>query len=823
MTWINYDDVRMQLLAMGLVLDKELTFDGRIQRWKVEGENAERRGWSRLREWTSKAGNTYIVGAYGVWHGTDDGYTKIELPQRDDPARPALTDEDVAAIRAAQKEAAKKLAETRKAEAKQAAAWAAQVWAHCPPATEHEYLTRKGIEAHGTRVFPGPDGLVLGKIDDSNWWRLSQAVGALVVPMHDEHGNVVGIQFIYPKGHPRREKTDKEFWPSGMAMGGTFGVLGPLRRTGVLAIAEGFATAASIYEATGVSVAYAFSANNLVKAGRQIGKTCKATKLLFCADDDYLTEGNPGFTAASNASAEIEGSAWGFPDFKEDGVDLRDGKKLTDFNDLMALRGKIVVANQINARLDELGWREAPTLAVSVGSSEQGEGERNGRRRAQAVMALDDIVQRFVPLDDGTGKYVFDTWTNKVASRDQMIALLPAGVRGDDIKRHPVYQSRGAYYLDQVGFDPSGVDRNVALNTWKGWPTEAKAGKCERILELLEYLCSGEPDAVKRREVFQWLLCWMAYPLQNPGAKMSSAVIMHGPQGTGKSTVFQCLAKIYGDYSTVLNQRGIEDKFNADWADSKLFILAEEVVTRAEMWHIKNELKELVTGDKIRVNPKNIAAYYQKNQINIVYLSNEHQPLPLENDDRRHLVVYTPPMLNEAYYDEVFIEIEQGGVSAFYDHLLKLDLSGFHPKKRPPMTEAKARLIALSAPSEMRFVTDWLGGDLGLPVCMAASADVYSAYQRWCRVNGESRPRASNQFFGAIAHQVGWEKKKVRAYEKPSDTEQKPLPTVIPPLAVFDPEYLQKATELVPAWATRCRKSFAEALNQGEENARYGT
>ena len=46
---------------------------------------------------------------------------------------------------------------------------------------------------------------------------------------------------------------------------------------------------------------------------------------------------------------------------------------------------------------------------------------------------------RSLPLDDGTGEYVFDTWTNKVAKRSQMIALLPAGVRGDDIKRHPVW------------------------------------------------------------------------------------------------------------------------------------------------------------------------------------------------------------------------------------------------------------------------------------------------------------------------------------------------------------------------------------------------
>lgn len=60
-------------------------------------------------------------------------------------------------------------------------------------------------------------------------------------------------------------------------------------------------------------------------------------------------------------------------------------------------------------------------------------------------------MERFVPLYDGTGKYVFDLWTNKVVMRDQMIALLPAKVRGDDIKQHPVWIERGAYFLDEVG------------------------------------------------------------------------------------------------------------------------------------------------------------------------------------------------------------------------------------------------------------------------------------------------------------------------------------------------------------------------------------
>jgi putative DNA primase/helicase len=535
--------------------------------------------------------------------------------------------------------------------------------------------------------------------------------------------------------------------------------------------------------------------------------------VLICADDDFKSEGNPGMTAASTAALSVKGEVVA-PVFT---VSREVGQKgLTDFNDLHLAEGLHTVRSQIEARLDELKW--VSDTAPRAGNNIEGGGE-NHRKAAVSIMALDDAINRFVPLDDGTGKFLFDNWTNKIVQREQMVSLLPAGVRWDDVKRHHHWIDRGAAYLSEVGFDPAGNDKGVKLNTWIGWPLKPMRGKCDALLELIEYLCSGEPDQKTRHDVFRWLLCWMAYPLQNPGAKMNSAVIMHGPQGTGKSTVFQVLGKIYGDYSTVLNQRALEDKFNADWSDSKLFILAEEVVTRAEMWHIKNELKELVTGEWIRVNPKNVAAYRQRNHVNICYLSNEDQPLPLENDDRRHCVIWTPPELSAEYYDELYIELENGGVEAFYHYLLNLELGDFHPKKRPPMTEAKNNLIHRSLPSEDRFVQDWISGDISfdeangsLPFCACGSGDLYAAYMRWCRQQGEMRPRPQNQFNSRLTRREGWasgyrdrystlhctgEKKRQRMIE-PSDKD------MVEAMKRGAPDYRKKIDENIAQWATRC-------------------
>jgi putative DNA primase/helicase len=866
--WSNYEDVLAQLRSIGLLVELplEIATSDRSKRCLIDGGDRERRGWYRLHEWQFEPGTVMLIGSYGIFHGSSSTTFKVELTKacqacgaevslkaktcqacgKSTFAKRELTDAQKAAFRERMAEDKKRAAAEREREAARATQWATAVWRACKDVApgDHPYLVRKQLAGTGgARVFGSNEGIMLAGAEPDDYRYLATFAGCLVVPLCDNGGRIHGLQMISSK---KDEKTgrDKCYWPRGMSAEGHYWLIGGSPR-GLCLMAEGFATALTLHEATSQPVAVAFAANNLLPVAKELNaRTRRRAKLLICSDDDWLqkclecgtwtpVEGinctscgkphrqtNAGTTRAAEAAMALDNAAEFRPAFAIERPADRKGP--TDFNDLAAAEGRQAVQVQFERRLEALKWQDiastpAPATALA-GRPACGPGDGGGERRsAVSVMSLDDAVERFVPLDDGTGECVFDTWTNKVCKRTQMVAVLPAGIRGDDIKRHDVWVQRGACYLDQVGFDPTGKDRNVLLNTWQGWPMRPAEGDCTEILDLLEYLCSKERNA---RELFTWILQWMAYPLQNPGAKMSSAIIMHGPQGTGKSTVFQVLAKIYGDYSTVLNQRGLEDKFNADWSDSKLFILAEEVVTRAEMWHIKNELKELVTGEWIRVNPKNIAAYRQRNQLNIVYLSNDNQPLPIENDDRRHMVIYTPPQLSEDYYDRVHLEIQRGGVEAFYHYLLHLDLAGFHPKKRPPMTSAKKSLIELSLPNEVRFVNDWINGDLGWPIVPCRSTDMYSAYLRWCRANGEARPRPSNHFFGAIERLPGWSKKKVRIYLTEIATTTEPREVVIPA-----PDVLERAGTAQPPgaqaaqWLTESVRRFAGALrNDGGDD-----
>jgi len=748
-SWVNYDDVIGQLKAHGLEVAALEVGTTKPKRCKIEGSR-EQRGWYWISdiELNTKTGKEwFLVGSYGVWRGTDNGAVKIKLPRND--GRPALTDDERQAIATRHRENAKRAAAARAAEADRAARRAAKVWRAYLPTGESDYLARKGVLAHGLRFSPSGNG-------------------TLVVPMGDAAGRVWALQLI--RGKERGKKLEKEYFPKGMDKRGKYHLIGSVHAGSVVLLAEGYATAATLFEATALPVAVAFDANNLLPVAEALAKAYRNIKILVCGDDDYLQRCSACKKTTEIATAECQHC--GEPHGKKNaGAEIsptvamavsgasvlphwpfsREGKKLSDFNDLQnhPSGGSHLVRQQIEQAVAGAGW--SMPLARTVGEApKQGSGER---RKAVSILPIDDAVARFVPIDDGTGKVIFDHWTQKLVNRDQMVAILPAGVRWDDVKRHPEWVTRGSYYLDQVGFDPAGDDENCELNTFTGWPTEPKAGDCSILLDLLNYLCSGEANAT---ELYNWVLNWLAYPIQHPGAKMQSAVVVHGPQGTGKSRFFEAYGKIFGDYGIILNQGAIEDKFNADWSSRKLFVLADEIVARADMYHLKNQLKSFITGEWVRVNPKNLAAYKERNHMNMLFLSNERQPVILENDDRRHCVIWTPQKLTDDFYEEVSTEIDAGGIAALHHFLRERDLGDFKPWTKPPMTRAKRQLIDINKESVEAFLDYWQDGDLELPFCPCKSADLYKGYLQWCRDHGERHPRNDRQFNAHIDKLPGW-------------------------------------------------------------------
>ena len=784
----NYDNVRDQLRAFGLEVD-HLVVDDRIHRCRMSDEKKGGSGWYVLHDLRTDDGELLIVGAFGDWR--EGGSHKVSLKGQ------TMTADQKRAIAERIKADRKRAEAQQKLRQQKAAEKAQRAWKKMLPEGECDYLARKRVQAYDVRF--------------SNW-------GNMAIPVRDVAGTIHGLQIIYGDPETRKKKgRDKDFWPAGLAKRGHFHLIGaPLW---IILVAEGYATAASIHQATGLPVAVAFDAGNLQPVATALRKRYRTLKILLCADDDFATPGNPGVTKADAAALAVSGE-WIAPRFGNDPfrADLEaaeldwslaatgDGRaelkrqiekiragrpKHTDFNDLHLLEGTAAVRGQIEARLDGLGWHADE--AARADNTTQGGGENALR----PITSPTELLDRFT-LIYGGGQAVFDGWEHEVISLSDMRDACMNRETHRIWMEHP---ARKICRKQEVGFDPAGEDPNIKCNLWGGWPTTPKKGRCEALLDLLEYLCSHEDNA---HELYQWVLKWLAYPIQHPGAKMKTALVLHGPQGTGKNLFFEAYAAIFGEYGRVVDQDAVEDRFN-DWASKKLFLIADEVVARQELYHVKGKLKGLITNEQIRINPKNLAAREERNHVNLVFLSNEVQPLVLEEDDRRYTVIWTPPNLPPQFYKDVGEEIREGGVEALHDHLLNLDLGDFSPHTKPPMTKSKHDLIEIGMDDVNRFARDWVAGEIeDVPVVPCRSQDLYDLYRAWCSRAGIPRPAPREKMLARIGKRDGMRKAK-KHYGFNGDTKQAHF---IFPAGQFDPP--PGSTQAF--WLKKCSDEFIQGI-----------
>lgn len=815
---VNCDDVLRQLSSFGLIVDGALVI-GKRERCKVDKEKG-RPGWYHLHELQTTGGESLIVGSFGIWHGDDNNAQKVLLDKTS-----KLSKEQSESLRNRIKEDRRASDAAREAQAIKAGDVASKLWKRLDFTGESAYLQRKAVQGHGVRYSP--------------------KTGAIAIPLQDTQGRIHGLQIIRSPKARLGGGLDKEFFPVGCVSKGHFFLIGTPGN--VLLIAEGYATAATLHEATGLPVAVAFDAGNILPVCRELKKHYRHARQLICADDDIFrkclakkdgeadAEGrpvlcrapyvltqhpthcptcskehqgkNPGCEAASAAALEC-GGAWLRPLFAENSnreqLFFSKGAKLSDFNDLHVGESLAAVRAQVENKLLALHW-SVQQKAASL--TQRG----SGAAPLRPITSVDELMERF-SLVYGMGGVAFD------AQEHMLVALsdIRDACAGRWIAKHwHEHPEKSVVRKEQVGFDPTGLDAQILCNLWGGWPTTPKAGKCDKLLDLLRHMCSNDRN---RSELFDWVIKWIAYPLQHPGAKMKTCLVLHGPQGAGKNMFFEVVMCLYGCYGRVIGQDAIEDKFN-DYASRKLFLIADEVVARSDLYHVKNKLKAFITGDWIRINSKNMAAYDERNHVNLVFLSNEVMPVVLDEDDRRHCVIYTPGKQDAEFYREVLNEIKGGGAEALHDYLLHLDLGSFDNATLPPQNQAKVELIEQSRDSTSRFLHALQGGDiLGKhKLGPALSEHVFDLYCAWCNRLG-LRPAPLPKLVAVLKlkHQIPCERKRYR-YPADADLENSPKG---PHGCLYLGDLEQPLGQSEVDWLGECFDDFYKAVGEYKGTAR---
>lgn len=319
--------------------------------------------------WRSvKAGGAIKVGTlFGI--AKEHGF---KFPTRQEGAAPVQTPAQAAELAEAKRREREAEAAKRQRLHEVAAERSAELWARAsedPPAMGCPYLKRKGVAAHGLRFMPGGAALVPMRDAAGRLWSVQRLLAA---KLRDGRTGEAGTDKLYgpPKASPDEEVSSRKL--------GLFHVIGDAEAAaGVLLLAEGYATGATLHEATGRPVAVAFDAGNLVHVARELRGLHPALALLVCGDDDRDTEArsgkNPGRlkAAAAVAVATTEKGRAGalFPEFPPAGAgaDAASASAGKDFNDLATLAGAEAVRGQVEAACAALLAGTLPAPAARAG------------------------------------------------------------------------------------------------------------------------------------------------------------------------------------------------------------------------------------------------------------------------------------------------------------------------------------------------------------------------------------------------------------------------------------------------------------------------
>lgn len=288
--------------------------DGKIHRFEIEKGDRKAGYYAGHRNYLRRTGEEYYHIIYGSWR-TDD------IPRHFSTLRGILTPEDRKVQDAQIKKNTREIESVKKEGHAIAAQECQEKWDKLSIDGESEYLKRKKIT--------GIEGI---RFDNFN--------GDAYVPIKDNKGKLWSLQKL------PRQGSFKPFH-SGSTVSNGFFVLGSLNDDGRIFVAEGFATAASVYLGTSENCVCAFSAGNLSSVSVQLRQLYPNARIFICADDDSLADRedtekiNKGRVCAEKAASKCYGTTL-FPRFKNRGI------KDKDWNDLHIAEGVEEVTNQLN-------------------------------------------------------------------------------------------------------------------------------------------------------------------------------------------------------------------------------------------------------------------------------------------------------------------------------------------------------------------------------------------------------------------------------------------------------------------------------------------
>ena len=392
-----------------------------------------------------------------------------------------------------------------------------QIWNRLKKPERNAYLERKRVGIYNAREMNG----------------------SLVVPVYDNN-YIVSLQFITAAG-------EKRFLSHGKVRG-CYGLMGH-GETPRIWLAEGYATGATVVEATGDMVVLAFFAGNLPPVAEAIRALYPNAEIVIAADNDQWTSGNAGISYAREAAEKVGGKIV-YPDFPAD-----DKQHNTDWNDWFLRHGIESTRNEL------LGIKkETPVPAIqdeNLWKTQLIDGthflpgfklfDAKSKRNVYAFMANHERYKNLIVFNDFINKVMvmrqppWDTSHKDTTPRSLIDSDAPMWTA--DLERFGIKTSKDIV-TDYIGH----IARMNTINPPADYFNSLKWDGRPRLDTWLTYYLGAEkqnPDYL-RLVGSKWLMAVVARALK-PGIKFDNVLILEGAQGTKKTSAFEVLATFNGE------------------------------------------------------------------------------------------------------------------------------------------------------------------------------------------------------------------------------------------------------------------------------------
>lgn len=219
---------------------------------------------------------------------------------------------------------------------------------------------------------------------------------------------------------------------------------------------------------------------------------------------------------------------------------------------------------------------------------------------------------------------------------------------------------------------------------------------------------------------------WLGWAAQHPEQKILWAPLLVGVQGDGKSLLADALGLAVGPQRLHKSSTtAISGNFN-EFLDGKFVLAIEELrVSGQNRYTILDKLKDIITNPSIEIRPKGLANRTAPNFCNVIAMTNHLDALPIDASDRRwgiftsRFIVGNGDLESERIdtgYFNSLMDALRYDPEAVVGWLYSIDLTGFDPTRRPPMTHAKASMISDATSEHDIAVLDLIRGRGGVGI-----------------------------------------------------------------------------------------------------------